>query len=887
METFKQGEVTARIDERGIDLGNINVNLYTMDNSTAALDIHIKKRNIFSEEREFIPVNLNQTTFKPVLHLIAADGSVFTNEELEVVKAEEGHVRYNVSDYVTRHVGRVQAKLFLIDEDSSTDDSSHVADFYFKVNDSGLTKAIGKEIHVDMLDDIVERILLKDIERFRGPKGDTGDIGPQGPRGIKGVDGINGEMGPAGPTGPMGPKGDTGEQGPQGEQGIPGPKGEKGDIGERGPEGLPGKDGEDGVDGEKGEPFRFEDFTSEQLEQIRVFIGGQNTQLEEIPKGIEDNLIVTPPNKEHLRLYAESINDKYFSSFQSLNIVPTNSLNPDSSLELNENSYFFYSLKAIDDLAPSNKFSIKIVAENKKPETTFEYNIVDENGDYLVKNTNIVQNQGDIYFIENIEVPPNASIINLRLDNRKSLEKTSIKGVFIFSNGLTKKVYTSTLDGVVENLSNEIQKIKDNNENDRLKYEKEINNKTSLPIKYVFPKNFTLTNTLINNDIYTDNNGGYEVTTDLSSLKNTGGVTYYVSKNGSDSNSGLSKEEPFENLSTAFKQSDVTTIMIEGNQIHQRAKNGSFFPEINKNINLIGYNGKPKIIGSDNLSFTTNSDFPNVKQAARGGVQRVVDLDNLDRYGDYLELNKVNSLSDCSMNTNSWYTDGSIVYVNSQSNNIQCLLNVEVIRGVGDINIYLKDIEIIGGKRNIRLETSKGSIVLENVRMSYSTQSNGNGLEMVGGSYVISKNVEISKEMMDGFNYHVGFNGELPYFVEINCISRNNGFEQGTGGSKSNNGSTAHDGIKGIRINGVYSFNDGGNIADVNEGTETLNLGCIVSDGLQPYNLIVKDCNSFYEFCKSYGNNTGALVQGTGLLYDRLNEFKGIENDIDGNSKRY
>ncbi|WP_269668053.1 BppU family phage baseplate upper protein [Staphylococcus haemolyticus] len=223
METFKQGEVTARIDERGIDLGNINVNLYTMDNSTAALDIHIKKRNIFSENKEFIPVNLNQTSFKPVLHLITEDNSIFTNEELEVVKAEEGYVRYNVSDYVTRHVGRVQAKLFLIDEDSSTDDSSHVADFYFKVNDSGLTKAIGKEVHVDMLDDIVERILLKDIERFRGPKGDKGDTGPQGPKGDKGADGINGEMGPTGPTGPMGPKGDTGEKGLQGEQGPPGP----------------------------------------------------------------------------------------------------------------------------------------------------------------------------------------------------------------------------------------------------------------------------------------------------------------------------------------------------------------------------------------------------------------------------------------------------------------------------------------------------------------------------------------------------------------------------------------------------------------------------------------------------------------------------------------
>lgn len=226
METFKKGEVTARIDERGIDLGNINVNLYTMDNSTAALDIHMKKRNIMSEKKEFIPINLNQTKFRPVLHLITEDNSIFTNEELEIVKAEEGHVRYNVSDYVTKHVGRVQAKLFLIDENSSTDDSSHVADFYFKVNDSGITKAIGKEIHVDMLDDIVERILLKDIERFRGPKGEKGDTGPQGAKGDKGADGINGEMGPAGPTGPMGPKGDTGEKGLQGEQGPPGPPGE-------------------------------------------------------------------------------------------------------------------------------------------------------------------------------------------------------------------------------------------------------------------------------------------------------------------------------------------------------------------------------------------------------------------------------------------------------------------------------------------------------------------------------------------------------------------------------------------------------------------------------------------------------------------------------------
>lgn len=259
METFKQGEVTARIDERGIDLGNINVNLYTMDNSTAALDIHIKKRNIFSEEKEFIPVNLNQTSFRPVLHLITEDNSIFTNEELEVVKAEEGHVRYNVSDYVTKHVGRVQAKLFLIDSSNSTDDSSHVADFYFKVNDSGITKAIGKEVHVDMLDDIVERILLKDIERFRGPKGDKGDTGPQGPKGEQGANGIDGEMGPAGP---MGPKGDTGE---------------------------------------KGEPFKYEDFTQEQLNSLKG------------PKG-DNGVVVSDSGWKELPLLNGVTADTYYNT---------------------------------------------------------------------------------------------------------------------------------------------------------------------------------------------------------------------------------------------------------------------------------------------------------------------------------------------------------------------------------------------------------------------------------------------------------------------------------------------------------------------------------------------------------------------------------------------
>lgn len=256
METYKTGTVNTIINENGVDLGNINVNLYTMDNMTSVIDIHLKKKNLTTEQQEYIPVNFNQTKFKPILHVFAQDGSIFTNEPLEIIKPEEGYVRYIIPEYITKHVGQMQCKLFL--ENPENNDSSHVANFYFTVNDSGITKSIGKEIRVELLDDIVEKVLKDNVEIFKGPKGEKGDVGPKGDKGADGIDGeigLTGPMGPKGNTGEQGPRGEQGPQGiqgevgPQGKQGIAGekgdvgPKGDKGDTGERGPQGLPGKDG--------------------------------------------------------------------------------------------------------------------------------------------------------------------------------------------------------------------------------------------------------------------------------------------------------------------------------------------------------------------------------------------------------------------------------------------------------------------------------------------------------------------------------------------------------------------------------------------------------------------------------------------------------------------
>lgn len=237
METYKTGTVNTIINENGVDLGSINVNLYTMDNKTSVIDIHLKKKNLISEQQEYIPVNFNQTKFKPVLHIFAQDGSIFTNEPLEIIKPEEGYVRYIIPEYITKHVGQMQCKLFL--ENPENNDSSHVANFYFTVNDSGITKSVGKEIRVELLDDIVEKVMKNNVEIFKGPKGDKGEQGipgqdgKDGKNGLNGIDGVNGNPGPQGP---------------------------------------PGKDGRDGVngkDGEKGEPFKYTDFTTEQLNNLK------------------------------------------------------------------------------------------------------------------------------------------------------------------------------------------------------------------------------------------------------------------------------------------------------------------------------------------------------------------------------------------------------------------------------------------------------------------------------------------------------------------------------------------------------------------------------------------------------------------------------------------
>ena len=260
MAIYKNKDIDVSVNVNSVDKGNIKANFYTEDKGTSSIRIYLN----WNKNR----INLNSINMQPQLDLFHSDGSIFMDEKVDIILAEQGLIQYKITDQVIKHPGTVNAKLFLKNEKESI----HVANFSFNIKDSGITDAVDKEITVNLVDDSVRRIIqenaiellgdgFKDdvsvelknyvndnVETFKGPKGDEGKQGQRGPQGVKG---------------------DTGEQGVQGVQGPKGEKGTDGINGARGPKGDKGDAGPKGDKGEDGKSFSFNDLTLENLEEIR------------------------------------------------------------------------------------------------------------------------------------------------------------------------------------------------------------------------------------------------------------------------------------------------------------------------------------------------------------------------------------------------------------------------------------------------------------------------------------------------------------------------------------------------------------------------------------------------------------------------------------------
>ena len=113
---------------------------------------------------------------------------------------------------------------------------------------------------------------------FKGIKGEKGE---KGERGEQGLQGERGEQGLPGNDGAKGDKGEafkytdfTEEQlaalkGDKGDIGLTGPQGEIGPVGPQGPKGDTGEKGEQGIQGVKGDPFTYDDFTPDEIANLK------------------------------------------------------------------------------------------------------------------------------------------------------------------------------------------------------------------------------------------------------------------------------------------------------------------------------------------------------------------------------------------------------------------------------------------------------------------------------------------------------------------------------------------------------------------------------------------------------------------------------------------
>lgn len=204
---YKNKDINAEINLKNIDLGDIKINFYTEDKGTASIRVFINWNDK--------PVDLNKINMRPLLNLYLEDGSVFEDEPLKIVMSDKGIVQYNIPPNVIRHVGKANAKLFLVNENESI----HAVNFSFNIIDSGIETPVRKELSFNLVDESIRKIVKEnaltllndsfktDVETslkdyltanstlFKGAKGDKGDTGAQGVQGLQGEKGEKGEPG--------------------------------------------------------------------------------------------------------------------------------------------------------------------------------------------------------------------------------------------------------------------------------------------------------------------------------------------------------------------------------------------------------------------------------------------------------------------------------------------------------------------------------------------------------------------------------------------------------------------------------------------------------------------------------------------------------------------
>lgn len=238
----------------------------------------------------------------------------------------------------------------------------------------------------------------------------------------------------------------------------------------------------------------------------------------------------------------------------------------------------------------------------------------------------------------------------------------------------------------------------------------------------------------------------------------------------------------------------------------------------NSTLNIVGDSNTLFVGGDVGTKFTWTPDGTAYK-TNRTNCNNVIDDKSMsDSDGIIPPLKKVASVTECQNTPGSWYSDNATVWVRAyddrqpDDNFYLLLYSVSTIFAL-DTNstVYIKGLKRYGNMGPDGTD-GKGTYIMDGVTITAAGHINqGDGLASVDVGLCMSFNCKIAYCPKDGFNYHYlnTLDTTTKLAIEIDCLSYENGRDQG------DQASTTHEGVNVFRANGKYLSSVGSALVDV------------------------------------------------------------------------
>jgi hypothetical protein len=332
----------------------------------------------------------------------------------------------------------------------------------------------------------------------------------------------------------------------------------------------------------------------------------------------------------------------------------------------------------------------------------------------------------------------------------------------------------------------------------------------------------------------------------LDSFKTGAGNIYVNFLSGIDTNDGLTTSTPVKTLPVAITKAnalvETTVNIVFLEKIINYGIMGSA-PEniitLAKNINLISNNEGGSYIHTGNspsgYTWVANSG---VYSVSRSLAKEVIDYNFKDARSNPRVYKKVTTLAECQATNGTWYTDGTLVYVNrvdgSQPLNGDIGIIIPVDKNLkftlNGYRLYIENVHFwisysVGTYDALRIDGDANSLfVCKNASFAFAY---ANGVRIKTGKAFMFE-CEAFSNGTDGFNYHGTFpmvTNPSEFIFEYDCY----GYDNGRVTNGTSNCTTAHEGMTTLRVMSVGHNTRGPVLADVN-GCYTVAIDCIMYD---------------------------------------------------------